>query len=217
MEEYLQPTLFFDFDHPEVVRFAEETGKGISDSVELIKAIYYAVRDGFEYNPYTFRPDPKTLSASYLLEKGESYCIPKAVLMGAVARYWGIPSRVGFADVRNHLASPQFLEYLQSDIFTMHGYVEVYVNDIWVKATPAFNKSLCDRMGVAPLEFDGIHDSIFHEFNEEGEKHMEYVAYHGEFADVPFDLIVQSIKKHYPHLSGKVASLENRSLEKDLA
>ena len=69
-----------------------------------------------------------------------------------------------------------------------------------MKATPAFDRALCERMGVAPLEFNGESDSVFHEFNGDGERYMEYITDHGHFDDVPYDLIVDEIAKAYPHL-----------------
>jgi transglutaminase-like putative cysteine protease len=114
-----------------------------------------------------------------------------------LGRACGIPSRVGFADVRNHLATKQLLEYLGSDIFSYHGFMEFYLEGKWVKATPAFNKELCHRAKVSPLEFNGREDSIFHPFNEEKKLFMEYVDDHGTFADIPVDQIVDAWKEKY--------------------
>ena len=147
MERYLQPTAFFDYDHPRLQAWIESELEGVPDEpVEQIKALYLAVRDSISYNPYVFRTDANTFSASYALESGETYCIPKAVLLGAAARSIGVPSRLGLADVRNHLSSPKLIEWLRSDIFRMHGYIELFLNGQWVKATPAFNRQLCELM-----------------------------------------------------------------------
>ncbi|MCK7547853.1 transglutaminase family protein [Marinobacter koreensis] len=218
MERYLKPTAFFDYDQPDVRAWIEAQLQGVkADPIEQIKVLYLAVRDGIQYNPYVFRTDPKTFSASYALDSGETYCIPKAVLLGAAARSIGIPSRLGLADVRNHLSSPKMIEWLRSDVFRMHGFIELFINGRWVKATPAFNRQLCELMNVAPLEFDGVNDSMFQEYTESGEAHMEYVSDHGVFDDVPHDFIVSGIRSAYGHLFGKDApNRENQSLERDL-
>lgn len=201
MERYLQPTAFFDYNRPELKGWIDKQLAGVADNpVEQMKVLYLAVRDDIAYNPYVFRTDPETFSASYALSSGESYCIPKAVLLGAAARYLGIPSRLGLADVRNHLSSPKLIEWLRSDIFRMHGFIELYLNDRWVKATPAFNKQLCELMKVEPLAFDGVNDSIFQEYTDAGKAHMEYVNDHGLFDDVPHAFIVAGIQNAYPHL-----------------
>lgn len=201
MDNYLKATPFFDYNHPAVSAWLQEQLAGVPDDpVEQMKALYLAVRDGIQYNPYVFRAEPHTLSASYALESGETYCIPKAVLLGAAARALGIPSRLGLADVRNHLSSPKLIEWLQSDVFRMHGFIELYLNGRWVKATPAFNQQLCQMMKVDPLEFDGVNDSVFQEFTEDGHAHMEYINDHGVFDDVPFDFILEGLRAAYGHL-----------------
>lgn len=219
MDQYLQPTAFFDYQNPELKRWIAEQLQGVSDDpVEQVKALYLAVRDQVSYNPYVFRTDPNTFSASHALSSGESYCIPKAVLLGAAARSLGIPSRLGLADVRNHLSSPKLIEWLQSDIFRMHGFIELYLNGRWVKATPAFNRQLCELMKVTPLEFDGVHDSVFQEFTDTGQAHMEYVNDHGVFDDVPHAFIVAGIENAYPHLFGEggAANTSQGSLQADI-
>lgn len=92
---------------------------------------------------------------------------------------------------------------MKSDIFVFHGYAEILLEGKWVKATPAFNKSLCDRAGILPLEFDGEHDSIFHPFDKSGNKHMEYLHDYGSFDDLPFDRMIDEYDIHYPHLQVK--------------
>jgi len=219
MERYLQPTAFFDYEKPELKAWIARQLEGVSDDpVEQITVLYLAVRDSINYNPYVFRTDPTTLSASYALASRETYCIPKAVLLGAAARAIGIPSRLGLADVRNHLSSPKLIEWLRSDIFRMHGFIELYLNGQWVKATPAFNKQLCELMKVEPLEFDGVNDSVFQEFTEDGQAHMEYINDHGVFDDVPHQFIVDGVRAAYGHLfpeDGENLEVEG-SLEKDI-
>ncbi|MFD2231016.1 transglutaminase-like domain-containing protein [Alkalimarinus sediminis] len=201
LDQYLVATQFYDFDNELVQQWADRVLQGVSDDpIDIAKALYLAARDEVSYNPYVFSTNPKSLSASHVLEARESYCIPKAVLLGAAARYKGIPARLGLADVKNHLSSPRLIEFLRSDIFRMHGYIELYLDGRWVKATPAFNKRLCMIMKVEPLAFDGVNDSIFQPYTDDGAQHMEYVQEHGEFVDVPFEFIMEGIRTAYPHL-----------------
>lgn len=200
MREYLQPTYFIDSDHPLVMNFAEQhRGDSPEPRLQAI-SLYHAVRDEIRYNPYSFSADRETLKASHALQVGESYCVPKALLLAACARHCGIPARIGLADVRNHLSTPRLLELLRTEVFAMHGYTELYLGERWVKATPAFNLELCQRFKVEPLAFDGLSDSIFHPYNQQGERHMEYLVDHGQFADFPEQLFFQHLGKIYPHL-----------------
>jgi transglutaminase-like putative cysteine protease len=123
--------------------------------------------------------------------------VPKASLLCALGRACGIPSRVGFADVRNHLATKQLIKYLGSNLFVYHGFVEFYLDGKWVKATPAFNSKLCKRHKVPPLEFNGREDSLFQAYNLENKKFMEYVKFHGIYVDIPVVLIVKAWERAY--------------------
>ena len=208
MDEYLQPGRFIDSDHPEVIAFTERNRGASADLREQAVSLYYAVRDQVRYNPYTFSRDPQTLKASHALSAGESYCVPKALLLAACARHCGIPARIGLADVRNHLATPRLLALLRSEVFAMHSYTELYLAGRWVKATPAFNLALCRVFKVEPLAFDGLNDSVFHPCNQQGERYMEYLQDHGQFAELPLELFFSHLAACYPHFfNGEALSL----------
>lgn len=196
--QYLEATDIIDCDHPEIRSFAEKTLAG-ADERDLSKAVhlYYAVRDGIWYDPYYPFFLPEHYRASVVLRGGRGFCIPKASLLCALGRASGIPSRVGFANVRNHLATRQLLEFLGSDIFAYHAFTEFFLEGKWVKATPAFNKELCRRHGVEPLEFNGREDSIFQPYNSANQKFMEYLEFLGSFQDIPVDRIVSAFEKAY--------------------
>ena len=202
MHRYLEPGRFIDSDHRAVVEFAESSRGTSRDARQQAIGLYYAVRDQIRYNPYTFSRDPDSLKGSHALLSGQSYCVPKATLLAACARHCGIPSRIGLADVRNHLSTPKLLALLRSEVFAMHGYTELYLEGRWVKATSAFNLALCQLFKVEPLEFDGRSDSVFHPFNADGERYMEYLRDHGQFADVPQELFFSHLASCYPHLFG---------------
>lgn len=203
---YLAPTYFLDCASPVVEEFATRICKGINNHTERAIRLYYAVRDEIRYDPYDVSPSRTTFKASNVLTKGSGYCVAKAIALAALGRQQGIPSRLGFADVRNHLSTHRLREVMNSNTFYYHGYTEFLLNGLWVKATPAFNLSLCTRFKVRPLEFDGTHDSIFHEFNEENQKHMEYLHDHGTFDDVPFEEMISCYQHHYPTMFEKLGS-----------
>jgi transglutaminase-like putative cysteine protease len=196
--EFLTPTAILDSDHPSISALAEKSLRGVADDpVSRAVALYYAARDGIWYDPYSPFYLPEHYRASLVLKRGRGYCVSKASLLCALGRAAGVPSRLGFATVRNHLATRQLIEFLGSDLFVYHGFTEFHLNGKWVKATPAFNIELCGRFGVAPLEFDGHSDSIFHAFNAEREPFMEYLREHGTFADVPVAEILAAWKETY--------------------
>lgn len=199
MKEYLQPGNFVDSDHSAVRTFAAEHARGAGHREKAV-ALYYAVRDRIRYHPFQNFTANDAYRASTCLERNIGWCVSKAALLAAGARASGIPARVGFADVKNHLTTPELTAKMGTDLFVYHGYTELFLDDRWVKATPAFNLSLCKRFRVKPLEFDGREDSIFHPFDEDDRRHMEYVRWRGEFADVPAEDIKRVFGETYPRV-----------------
>ncbi|MCX7857304.1 MAG: transglutaminase-like domain-containing protein [Deltaproteobacteria bacterium] len=212
LEIYLKPTEIIDSNSPVIVKYASEIKGSMEDPRDVAKRLFIAVRDGIIYDPYTPFFLPEHYRASLVLERKRGFCIPKASLLCALSRACGIPARIGFATVKNHLATRELIEFLGSDLFPYHAYVEFYIEGMWVKATPAFNKELCNKFKVPPIDFDGEHDAIFQPYNMEEKKFMEYVEFLGIYADIPVEKIVSGFKKAYGE--EKVNSWIQRYLEK---
>lgn len=197
MNPYLTPTQFINFDDPEVSAFAEKNAGESLDPIMQTVNLYYAVRDGIRYDPYAIDLTVEGLRASTTLKNGRGWCVAKAILLAACCRFKGIQARLGFADVKNHLSTERLRQQMKTDIFYWHGYTSICLNGEWLKATPAFNIELCEKFSLKPLEFDGKSDSIYHSFDLKGNRHMEYIAYRGEFADVPLDEIIETFRREY--------------------
>ncbi|KAA3626699.1 MAG: transglutaminase family protein [Proteobacteria bacterium] len=197
-DDYLQPREFIDADHDSIQEFVSKHTVSGESALQTALRLYLAVRDGIIYDPYHVGPEPHYFRASDCLAAGRGFCIPKAALLAACARAAGIPARVGYADVRNHLSTPKLDELTGGNVYTWHSYTDLFLDGQWVKATPAFDKALCERFGVHVLEFDGRTDSLFQEFNQSGHRHMEYVRKRGVFEDVPFETIVAEFDRNHP-------------------
>jgi len=194
---HLAVTAAIDSTHPAVQAFALEHARG-SNARERAVALTHAVRDAFRYDPYRIDLSPHGMRASTVIANGYGWCVPKATLLAAVARAAGIPARLGFADVRNHLSTERMRQTMKTDLFIWHGYTELWIDGAWRKATPAFNLSLCEKFNLLPLDFDGVHDSIYHPFDKTGQRHMEYVHERGAFDDLPLAQIVADFRRVYP-------------------
>jgi transglutaminase-like putative cysteine protease len=214
-ELYLRPTVFIDSESKTVRDFANDICDGKNNELDKAVHLYYEIRDKFLYDPYNIDLSINGMKASTVLEKGRGFCIPKALLLAAAARVVNIPSRLGFADVKNHLATKRLKDLLETDVFVFHGYAQLYLCDKWVKATPAFNLSLCKKFKVKPLEFDGKSDSLFHEFNSQGKKHMEYLKERGIFADLPYKKMIRAFKKAHPNAFSTLSINIKGSFEED--
>ena len=94
----------------------------------------------------------------------------------------------------------RLLEAVGTDLFAYHGYVEIMPRKEWIKATPTFNVTLCEKLGVPPLAFSGDSDALLQPFDSKGREFMSYVTQHGTFFDVPAKFLIGEMKRLYPKL-----------------
>ena len=97
---------------------------------------------------------------------------------------------------------------MKTDIFYNHGYNDVLLDGRWLKVTPTFNLSLCEKFKVKPLDWDGQSDAVLHPFDMEGRRHMEYINDRGSFDDLPFDFLIETFITRY---SGSIESFANQA------
>lgn len=200
LRPYLEPTTIVDALHPRVQAYALKHSGSATSPREAAVQLYYAIRDGFQYDAYALDLDPSSMPASSFLLKSRGYCIEKANLLAASCRALGIPSRLGFGDVRNHLGTDKLERALGTNLLVFHGYAEIHLEGKWVKATPAFNASLCHKLGVAPLEWDGQSDAVFQEASPDGRRFMTYERDRGVHADWPVQDMLDALTEAYGHL-----------------
>lgn len=197
MSVYLLPTSSMDLRHPLIQAFVARHVDEDMDDLQKAVALYHTVRDDIRYDPYRIELTVEGMRASTTLNKRYGWCVSKAVLLTACYRACGIPARLGFGDVKNHMSTERLRKRMETDVFYWHGYTETFLNGRWVKCTPAFNRSLCEKLGLQPLDFDGIHDSIFHPFDQAGNRFMEYLNERGSYDDLPLHEILATFKCHY--------------------
>jgi transglutaminase-like putative cysteine protease len=186
-KKYLKPTYFIDSNHPSIQEKSREIVSESQDVKEQAIRLFYFVREQIKYNFWVWRTLPEYFKASNTLSNGMGYCVQKAVLLTALARAAGIPAGLGFARLRNHLLPQKVINYLGGDIMAFHGYTTLYIDGKWIKATPAFDSTLCHESRLVPVEFDAEHDAIFHSYNVDGQLHIEYLKYYGHYDDLPLE------------------------------
>lgn len=210
---YTDPAEYIDSDHPAVQAFAHQHAPDSASAQEKARLLYTAVRDGIRYNPYANMQAPETFRASSVAAAGNGYCVGKAALYAAACRVHGLPARVGFADVRNHLTTKKLRESMGTDLFTWHGFTQVYVDGAWRKATPTFNASLCEKLGVHPLDFDGREDALLHQFDGAGRTFMRYEVDHGTYHDVPAKFLMREMARVYSSMMNEDLSSRDMEME----
>ncbi|QKW05257.1 transglutaminase domain-containing protein [Streptomyces sp. NA04227] len=197
--ELTAPTAFLDYETDAVQGFIDDAVKDRSaDPGQLATELYYAVRDDIFYEVYGADLSRDGLKASHTVTVKQGFCLHKSALFAAACRGVGVPARVVYGDVRNHLASDRLREHIGGDTF-FHGLNSVHLNGTWIKATPVFNKILCRLYGMQALEFDGTSDSLYHPFDDQGHASMEFLADHGSFDDVPYDFVMSHMRSKHPN------------------
>ncbi len=204
----LKATEFLDSDSDTVRDFTQKIVGSEDDPVQQAIKLFYFVRDKIRYDVYGIDMTRLGLKASSIIKNRAGFCIHKSIVFAAACRSLGIPSRLAFSDVRNHISTPALKALVGGDVFHYHAYAEVYLKGRWVKATPVFNLMLCYLFGIAPLDFDGVNDATLQPFDSEGNKSLEFIEFHGSFDDVPYAQCISALKQHHPRLfldNGKTA------------
>jgi transglutaminase-like putative cysteine protease len=196
MDRYLRPTELIESDAPAILELAA-TLRRDDDKATAIAAFDW-VRDRIRYDPYTAIADERPqYRATAILARGSGYCVQKAVLLTALCRAAGIPTRLRFADVKNHKIPPKMLAVMGTNLFVFHGYVELHLDGRWVKAAPVFDPRATERAGTLPVELDGESDAMLHPVDPAGQPYIEYVRDRGPYDDVPFDEIRRTFLEVY--------------------
>ncbi len=197
MSLYLTSTYFVDADHPDIQSYSKSVVKGSMSTEEKAIALFHDVRDQWRYNPYLLDFRPKALKASSVLGMNEGHCVGKAILLAALLRATNIESRLHFYQVQNHLGTSRLEEVLGTNVLVFHGATEVMLQGRWITITPSFNRTLCQKLGVEPLEFDGKHEAVFQAYNRENGKFMEYLHDYGPFHDLPYEYMLSEFQTSY--------------------
>jgi transglutaminase-like putative cysteine protease len=195
---YLAPGEYVDSDHPSIRAKSEELCGGGKSDADKASAVFYFVREVL-YHAVDFA-DLNSFRASCVLAAGHGYCGAKASLFAALCRAAGLPTRLLFADVTNHISTPQAREKFGTNLYAWHGYNEVLVDGRWLKVSPTFNSSMCRKIGVTPLEFDGASDAILQAYDDSGHEFMRYEKLHGVFHDVPAKFLSSEMQRLYPEV-----------------
>ncbi len=198
ISEYLKPTFFIESDSPIIKEKALSLTFDKKDICDKTKALFYFVRDQIKYNTHILKLKVEINKATEVLKRKEGYCIQKAVLLAALARACGIPARLRFADIVNHKLPEHLLRMRNgSNLFVFHGYNELYIKGKWIKVAAVFNKDICKKHGIIPVDFNGHNNAILPEKDIYGNPHIEYIKDRGPYYDLPLDDIILERKKIY--------------------
>jgi transglutaminase-like putative cysteine protease len=195
MEIYLKPTVAINSNHEAIQETAKKLTLGCSSDVEKVIELFYFVRDSIKYSIYMVSTYLDDFKASTILTRGKGYCVQKAVLLTALGRATGVPTRLTFAKIRNYRVPAHLIEEMGTNIFPRHGYNQFYLNGKWVSAAATFDRELCQRNGLRTVEFDGVHDATLPKTDLAGNPYIEYLEKYEPQADLPMKWVAKEISK----------------------
>jgi len=194
---YLMPTYTIDSTHPAITKLAAKLTGDLQEPREKAITLFKYVRDNIDYSMYEFSEDEESLRASNVLLKGKGWCVQKAILLTALGRAAGIPSRLVVASIINYRAPKEVWEYMGTNIFFPHAYNQFYLDDRWIKTAATFNRDLCERIQVPVVEFDGYNDAALPEKDLNGNPYIEYVDEYGYYHDFLMKMFLPKIREMY--------------------
>lgn len=197
MQEYLQPNLEIDCNHPAIEELCGKLTRDCRTDRDKAVNLFNYVRDECHYNMYTATGEREAYRSSTILKSGQGWCLQKAILLASLGRAAGIPSRLILVSIRNHKAPPEAVEMMGTNVFFPHAYNHFFLNGQWVKAAATFDREICERIQVPTVEFDGIHDAILPATDLNGSPYIDYLEEFGYYAEVPWKIILEKSYQLY--------------------
>ena len=197
LEDFLAPAPGVSCDEPELFDLARSIVRGSKNDVEAGVKLFEWVRDSVRYSAYVPFWDIRHYQAATVLARGQGYCVQKAALLAALCRSLGFPARLAYADIENHLLGPKLADYLGTKIMTFHCFAEIYLGGKWVKATPSFERELCESQGWKLVEFNGRDNAMLPADDLSGRPHIKYLRSHFSSPGVPLDIIMEAWEAYY--------------------
>ena len=193
LELFLKPAPGIECDHPDMLALARKIIQGSADDIEAARKLFDWARDMVAYSVYVPFESMEDYLATSTLARGRGFCVQKATVLCTLARAAGIPARLAFADIRNHLLPPYMLDILPGGYIYFHCFLEWWLQDRWVKSTPSFDKELTERQGWQLVEFDPQESAMLPATDLAGRPHVEYTNYRGWRLGVPLEEFLESI------------------------
>lgn len=132
-EEYLRPSLYLQSDDPKIIQAASKAAKGVESDLEKAKALERWTYDNISKKTYGVGFD----SAKEVLLSKEGDCTEHAVLLAALLRAAGIPSRVVVG-----------ITYWRSG-FMYHMWTEAFLRDGWTTLDATIGGDFVDATHIA--------------------------------------------------------------------
>ena len=185
LESCLGSTAFINSDHPSIRARVDDLDLRTRPLWERAVRVFEFVRDQIEYE-FRAKLNPEEYVASYTLGVGKGFCTQKAVLLCALGRAAGIPTALVLADLRDRSLPERIVRAMRTDVLEYHGIVAFHLDGQWLLADATLSPEVVKRKHYRSVTFDGRQDALLPSTTLTGAPHVEYVRFHGAFADLPF-------------------------------
>jgi transglutaminase-like putative cysteine protease len=143
LNQFLQASIYIDWQHPAVLAKARALADGGEDQTEIARRCFEFVRDEIRHS-WDYRMNPVTCKASEVLEHATGYCYAKSHLLAALLRANTIPA--GLCYQRLSLAG-------NGAPYCLHGLNAVWLPDHgWYRIDARGNKPGVDAQFCPPRE-----------------------------------------------------------------
>lgn len=143
MDQYLQTSEYINWQHPAILKKAQELAAGLTDKTGIAQRCFEFVRDQIRHS-WDYRQNPVTCIASDVLEQGTGYCYAKSHLLAALLRANGIPSGLCYQRLSAGASGPPYC---------LHGLNAVWLEGYgWYRIDPRGNKPGVDAQFCPPIE-----------------------------------------------------------------
>lgn len=142
-EKYLVSSEIIDWEHPTVLKKANELSHSIKNHEDIAKVCFEYVRDEIKHSN-DFKMNPVTCKASDVLQHKTGYCYAKSHLLAALLRANKIPAGLCYQRLTINNHQPPF---------SLHGLNAVYLPNIgWYRIDARGNKEGVEARFTPPTE-----------------------------------------------------------------
>lgn len=190
----LEPTRFLDCDSAVAALAQRVCGEGtpLQQAIHLFEH----VRDEIQYE-FRAKLTRDEYRASRVLADGRGFCVQKAVLLSALLRAVRIPAAIVLCDLKDHTLPTRIVKAMGTDVMFHHGLNAIYLDGRWLLADASLSADVVGRKRYRRVDFDGHGDALFPKTTLDGAAHAEVIRFHGMYADLPFEQMMQAFMAAY--------------------
>ena len=198
-ESCLAPTRYVESTHPAIVDLVDRLRVRELAPPARAATLFRFVRDEIRYE-FMAKLTPEEYLASHVLQEAKGFCVQKAVLLSALSRAAEVPCAIVLSDLLDHSLSQKIARALGTNVMFHHGLNAFYLDGRWLKVDASLSPDVTTRKGYRVVDFDGTREALLPETTLAGGPHATYERFHGAYAELPFDQMLNAFMSAYQHV-----------------